>query len=836
MTAPLTTTSPRAILGPDGPIARHLGDRFESRPEQIAMAEAVARAMAARGVGGASGAGGPDAGVGSRLAVEAGTGVGKSFAYLIPAVLRCILHGEKVVIATATISLQEQLITKDIPLIQETLASWNLPAEHLRADLVPVLAKGRGNYVSIRRLQMASSRQEALLPDAQSRASLHVIEDWAYETADGSLSTLPALERPEVWDHVRSDTDNCMGRKCPNYKDCFYQTARRRMEQANLIVCNHALFFADLALRTQSATRFDSPAAAILPGYHHVIFDEAHNLEDAAAGHFGLSLSEPRVRRLLRTLYSSRRRRGYLSERSLSMADGEAVDRAIGLVIRAEDATTRYFDQLLRFHRSRRGAAGRLRRADVDEFENPLSPALRDLALRLRTLREGVKNEQDRFELSSFAKRAAELGLIADALITQSLGERAEREGAEEEEDGAGFDRADFEDGPRAAERATKRHSSAAAPPAYVYWVDVEGDGPRAGGGEWDGAGQSERSQRFGPRVTIACAPVDVAPLLRRHLFDPASEVVEAPLDEGGEMAEFGGLGGAGVGRVAGTFRPSITLTSATLATRCARAGEMREHAESAFAHLINNLGLPQPPDTALLQLGSPFDYASQAELVVDLTVPNPRGAGGDGGGGGGRGGLNADGYHSALSGRILHHVRSTDGHAFVLFTSFGTLNACARLLRPKLEELGMPLFAQGVDGPRAMILKRFVESPRSVLFGAASFWQGVDVRGDRLRNVIITRLPFEPPDRPITQARIERLEAQGVNPFMYDSLPRAIIRFKQGFGRLIRSASDTGRVVVLDPRIATTGYGRRFIEALPAGVPVRTVEQEWHDAEPDEC
>lgn len=515
---------------------------------------------------------------------------------------------------------------------------------------------------------------------------------------------------------------------------------------------------------------------------------------------------------------------GYLAERSLSIADGEAVQRAIMLVSRAEDAAARYFDQLLRFHRSKRGSAGRLRPADVDEFENPLSPALRDLAIRLRSLRDNVKSEQDRFELASFAKRAADLGLIADALITQSLGARAEEgESSEPQDAGAG-------------------ESATPAPPAYVYWIEVEGDSRAAPGG-------SASAHRFGPRVTIACAPVDVAPLLRQHLFDPRVSLASVPLDEGGDghdaaggESEFGSIAGQpptptptaptaptnpanpatpATSSAPSILRPSVTLTSATLATRSAKSDEPLEHAESAFSHLINNLGLPQPPDLALLQLGSPFDYASQAQLVIDLTVPNPRGGG------------NADGYNQALAARILHHVRATDGYAFVLFTAFSTLNACASILRPKFDQMNMALFAQGVDGPRPMILKRFVESPRSVLFGAASFWQGVDVRGDQLRNVIITRLPFEPPDRPITQARNERLEAQGLNPFMYDSLPRAIIRFKQGFGRLIRSATDSGRVVVLDPRIATTGYGKRFVGALPPGVPVSVVEPNPEDEAP---
>lgn len=722
----------------------------------------------------------------TRLLVEAGTGVGKSFAYLVPAILRAVLHNETVVVATATISLQEQIIHKDIPLLQRTLAGWDLgPAAR---ELVPVLAKGRGNYLSIRRLKIASERQDSILFDAESRNSLHVIQDWSYDTKDGTLSSLPALERPEVWEHVRSDTDNCMGRKCPTYQKCFYQAARRELEKANLIVCNHALFFADLAMRQRG-----NAGGAILPVYDQVILDEAHNVEDAACEHFGLSLAQPRVTRLLRTLYSPRRGKGYLVDRQLQLAaaGADAVERAVHLVIHAEEASRRFFDALLEYAQRNRATSGRIIRPDV--IENDLTPAMRDVAVRLRNIRESIENEQDRFELQSYARRASEIADTAEAMIAQT-------------------------------------------PQGYVYWVEAE-----------DRPGASARGRSFGPRVELACAPIEVAPILRRVLFDPAVEVDPVPLDEGGEVleshpseldADFESFSpepappAAAASTSADTPRRriGIVLTSATLATRTARDDEHKERAETAFSHAIQNLGLPPPPDTRLLQLGSPFDYARQATLYIDLSLPSPKSGdarrGGDTGGdesgdGSGRG------YLDALAARVLHHVRETDGGAFVLFTSFATLNGVAERIRRELTRLGIDLFAQGRDGPRSLVLKRFTESDRAVLLGAATFWQGVDVRGERLRNVIITRLPFEPPDRPLTQARMERIESQGGNSFAQDSLPRAIIRFKQGFGRLIRSKSDRGRVVILDPRIKTARYGRLFLDALPPGVRVEEVRAE---------
>lgn len=700
------------ILAPTGPLAAALGEGFEARPEQVQMAAGVAKAMETTG----------------RFMVEAGTGVGKSFAYLVPAILRAVLHKERVVIATNTIALQEQLVQKDIPLLKATLASWGLGEG--ATELVPVLVKGRGNYMSIRRLRMASERRDSLLADSAAIRSLQVIQEWAYTTEEGSLLSLPPLESPEVWDHVRSDADNCMGRKCEHYKACFFQNARRDMEKANLLVCNHALFFSDLALRT----RFGE-AAALLPSHQHVILDEAHNAEEVACEHFGLSLTEPRVLRLLRTLYHPRRRKGYLTDRALTLGEPGLVERAAHLVLHAEPATRMFFEALLQrasvpggglggLGSTVYGGAKRVREAGI--VDNTLTPVMRELSSCLRAVKESAKGEQDKFELQSYAKRAGDIADAAEALVAQSV-------------------------------------------PDCVYWVEVEGS--RAGGA-------GGRGGRHGPRVTLSCSPIEAAPILREALF----------------------------GR-----KISVTLTSATLATRSARDDEHPEHAEAAFGYAMAQLGCD---GASVLQLGSPFDYGGQSELIVDLTVPEPRGA---------AAGL----YTQALAASVLQHVRATDGGAFVLFTSFAHLNAVADEISGELSRDGIPVLAQGRDGTRSQILERFRQDENSVLLGAASFWQGVDVRGRGLRNVIITRLPFDPPDRPLTQARLERIEERGGNPFMEESLPRAVIRFKQGFGRLIRSRSDHGRVVVLDPRIATARYGRIFLDALPPGVPIRTIEHD---------
>ncbi|MEO1008230.1 MAG: helicase C-terminal domain-containing protein [Planctomycetota bacterium] len=678
----------RALLGRDGPIARALGDGYEPREPQLGMASAVEHAMDER----------------AGLLVEAGTGVGKSFAYLVPAIVRAVCRGERVLVSTHTIALQEQLIERDIPFLQRTLEEELAGSVEHPAALRPCLVKGRGNYVSVRRLELASARQHSLLPDAASRRSLHVIEDWAYQTRDGTLSTLPALDRPAVWDRVQSDSGNCMGRKCPRNAQCFYQNARRAMEGANLLVTNHALFFSDRALRMRGA--------GFLPVVDHVVLDEAHTVEDVAGDHFGLSLTEGRAMHLLGILLHARTRKGYLAR--LELPDDRAVHRAIEAVEEAEAAARELFGSLAALAgtpASGWGAAATTRVREPDVIANPVSPAFADLAQRLRLLRdelsEDARYDADRYELNSYVLRADEIARTSEELLAQSV-------------------------------------------PGCVYWIEHG----QSGGGR--------------PRVALAAAPIEVGPILERELF----------------------------GR-----EHSVVLTSATIATSAREDG--------GFAHARDRLGAGE---AETLALGSPFDYASQVRLVVDPRVGSP-----------GRG---ADrGYESRLSAAIVEHVGGTHGGAFVLFTSLRLLRAMARATRDALGRQGIAVHAQEIDGPRGELLARFREDPSSALFGAASFWQGVDVPGAGLRNVLITRLPFDPPDRPVAEARAERLRERGEDPFRVDALPRAVIRFKQGFGRLVRSASDTGRVVVLDPRIVRSGYGRAFLAAVPEGVPVEVHE-----------
>src|SRR4051812_33951306 len=365
-----------AILAPDGAIARHLAG-FESRPEQLAMARSVAAAIAD----------------GRHLMVETGTGVGKSFAYLVPAIEAALADREcRVVISTHTIGLQEQLIRKDLPLLRQVLPEFRA-----------VLVKGRGNYVSLRRLRVAQQRAGSLLSDRDGPQQLLQVGRWARQTTDGTRSDLGFTPSPAVWDLVESDSGNCLGRKCTDYDRCFYFKARKAMFGAQLLVVNHALFFSDLALRRAGA--------GLLPDYKVVIFDEAHTLEDVAADHLGIQVGQGTVDYLLNKLWLPRTGKGLLALRGdeSSMRQCEAV----------RQAASQFFADLAAWRDQQARGTGRVREPHV--VRDPLSEELIKMASELNRLAGAMKSDEEKIELTAVAERCAGVALSVRQWLDQSL-------------------------------------------------------------------------------------------------------------------------------------------------------------------------------------------------------------------------------------------------------------------------------------------------------------------------------------------------------------------------------------------------------------------------------
>jgi ATP-dependent DNA helicase DinG len=654
----MTSMTHDAILGDGGAIARKLGN-YEVRPQQLAMADAVANAIANR----------------THLLVEAGTGVGKSFAYLVPAIQAALKDLEcRVVVSTHTIGLQEQLLKKDLPFLQTVMD------KPFRAALV----KGRGNYLSLRRLQQTLNKGTSLFPDMREIEELNDIGRWANRTRDGSRSDLSFKPRPSVWDAVQSDSSNCLGKKCKTYGDCFFYKARHGLKEAHVLVVNHALYFTDLALRAVNA--------GFLPKHRVVIFDEAHTVEDVAADHLGLSISRGQCDFLLHRLQHERKGKlfGLLANRGddASTKAWHAAETAV------DDLFVAVAQWRVARLRMKSGGSDMLRVREKQIVANPASLALGRLGQELDRIAESINAPEEQIEFESAAGRCHELAKSIDAWLGQEL-------------------------------------------PDQAYWIEGSPSQPR--------------------RLTLASAPIEVGPILREQLFDKT---------------------------------PTVILTSATLSVG----------GSNGFEHVRQRLGFPAEGETQ--QLGSPFNFDEQVELHLFRKMPDPA--------------AKDAGFEHAVLDKVRDYVSRTQGRAFVLFTSIGAMERAANELRGWLAERGIELLSQADGVPATQLVERFRKARSAVLFGVDTFWQGVDIPGEALSNVIIPKLPFTPPDRPLTQARAEVVEARGGSSFFDLQVPQAIIKLKQGFGRLIRTKTDRGMVVILDPRVMNKPYGRIFLEALP--------------------
>jgi ATP-dependent DNA helicase DinG len=696
-----------AVLAPGGALSQRYPG-YEDRPGQRDMLNAIAERFNEGGIS----------------IVEAGTGTGKSLAYLIPAARWAQENGERTVISTNTINLQEQLAEKDLPLVQS-----------LVGDVSWALVKGRGNYVSIRRALLASESQASLFEEDRTNEIQGLLE-WMGTTEDGSLSDLTFSPADETWEEVRSDPDICLRSRCPHFQDCFYQKSRRKAAAAELLVVNHHLLFTDLAVRRATQNYSQS---AVLPAYQRVILDEGHNVEDAATSHLGVQVTRRGLYRAMSRL--DRRGRGILT----------AIHEAVSTVEGGSEIRERVENQVRpALSRARAEAEGLIERLE------PFAP-VGEGAIRLGEAEGGEPAEDEAVEerlsgtISSLGALERELAELRARLeLEEDLAERLEARIL----DLRSIERrlASTVHGLRLVLAPGEEASS------FVRWLESRGKGRKS-------------------NLVMAAAPIELGGLLRESLFMQAETTV---------------------------------VTSATLTT-----GERFDFLRGRLGILPAELELEENRVEVTEDIvKSPFDFETQSMLAIATDLPAIQ-----------AGDFAFDG---ATTGVLASFAEITDGGLFALFTSHGALRRVARGLRDLGLDARWPLFVQGEED-RHRLLARFVTAGDGILLGTSSFWEGVDVPGDPLRGLLIQKLPFRVPTEPITAARMEALEAHGVDPFQNFMLPHAALRLKQGFGRLIRARTDRGAVVVLDDRLMTKRYGRYLRESLP---PAPLVKGAWTDVE----
>ena len=625
---------------------------FEHRKGQYEMARAVETALTDK----------------RHLVVEAGTGTGKTLAYLVPALRFAREHGQRVILSTGTKNLQEQLYFKDVPFLESLLGPLNV-----------CYMKGRANYLC--RNKLYALRDSPLLTGLDEIEQFHHIATWEQTTLNGDRAELDHLpEASALWHKLDARTEACLGQTCPDSDRCFITQMRRRAFEADLIIVNHHLFFADLNIKQQAP---DAPDAGILPAGAAVIFDEAHELEDIASNYFGIGLSHARF---------------------------DELTRDVEIMLRAKNASS----------------------SSIESASAILKERARMFFAALPT--EGPQLGRmpfDHLQRESFLESDGDTYLGAANALKRLTGE-LERVKNVDETKGLIQRTNDIRDHLTFLMESTD--------PNTVFWIER-----RATGGVRN-LGRGAAQQAF--HTQLQATPIDVSKLLGPSLFDAY---------------------------------PSVVLTSATLAVA------------STFTHLTTRLGLSS---TRELIVPSHFDYQRQALLYLPPSMPDPR----------------EPDFAMHAAERMRRVLEITQGRAFCLFTSYAAMRAMYDRMS---AEVPFPLLLHGT-APRHVLLRQFRETPNAVLFGTSSFWQGVDVQGEQLSCVIIDRLPFAVPTDPIVKARMQAIETAGGKPFFDLQVPAAVIALKQGFGRLIRSLTDRGVLMLLDPRIQRQRYGKVFLDSLP--------------------
>lgn len=672
-------------------------DGYESREGQVEMAVSFAEALNSD----------------RHFMVEAPTGIGKSLGYLVPAIKFSQQEGFPVVISTNTKNLQSQLYEKDVPFLQKSLG----------IDINCAIIKGRGNYLCLRKMfYVLDSMQREL--DREERMQMVTLLNWARQTDTGDISECILAGRPNfspLWAKLRTIGDECMGRSCNCFHKCFLKKARSLSLNADVVVANHALVFAEMNMES-----------AVLPEYRHVIFDEAHNLEAAATDHLTVEIALYRVMQVLNRLYRPAKRKsggtgliasifGSLSNPSASLSDElsqmchdrcEAIIKCVDMAVRQ---TMPFFDSMSELI-PKTGYARQLRFAEGNKRESVWEPV----------------DECKTLLVSALAGIMRNIEAMVDIMREMQTGSLPYlREFQRELEGVTQWIREIISD---------LEFTLAGSEANYVYWI--ESASPKQGG------------------AIVKAAPLSIAELMHDQVY---------------------------------SRKRSCSFCSATLTVR------------NNFKFLSGRLGIDRISEDRIIkmQAESPFDYDRQCMVAVPVFLPEPDAKG-------------SEKYVRELSALQGEVYRRTRGRGMALFTSYNMLKGCYEFLQEYLKGDGLTILAQGESASREHITAVFKRDIHSILLGTHSFWEGVDVAGEALSCLTIARLPFGVFTDPVIEARCEQLEAQGKDAFLHYSLPSAVIRFKQGFGRLIRSKTDRGVVIVADRRIVSKRYGRIFLDSLP--------------------
>ncbi|MGL4392229.1 MAG: helicase C-terminal domain-containing protein [Fusobacteriaceae bacterium] len=667
-----------------GLISKHFPD-FEYRKEQLHMAQIIEDGFNEE----------------KKVVVEAGTGTGKTLAYLIPGIEWAVKNKKRIIFSTNTINLQEQLLGKDIPLAKKVLGY----------DFKYLLVKGRGNYLCKRKYFNVIMGEKIDMSDFSivEKNQFNDIIKWGRKTETGDKAELTFETDSNVWENFQSETDTCMGPKCSYKSECFFFKSREEKKKADVLITNHHLYFTDLAIRKEIGFTTEY---SILPEYGAIVFDEAHNIEKVARDYFSCEVSKLGFTKLLNKIENIDRRKRRVT--SLEMVEDECKklksEESLKLInelrIRHKkfaDESKNYFNSIIELFtiEKQESASVRLKKNDITKINE-----LDKLSYLTKHFSDSYKDYQKiGRQLSKILRELEDAHGTINELIKYL--ERLE----------------DFV--------SSVRFIDSMEDDGYIYWIEVN------------------RKKGYSKRVAT---PLKVDGELQKNLFINLKTII---------------------------------FTSATLAVG------------KSFKYFKDSIGLR---DKALEEvILSPFDYEKQMKVYIPKDFPDP----------------NMKNFSDEVASYLRELLVATKGRTFVLFTSYSMLNFSYYSVRETLEKNGIELYIHGV-APRTQLVELFKKSDRPVLFGTDSFWEGVDIKGEKLSSVVIVKLPFKVPNDPITEAIIENIGLEGKDPFTEYQIPEAVIKFKQGIGRLIRSKSDRGIITILDNRVITKRYGNYFINSIP--------------------